>query len=142
MMRSEDGTQILTIYYKLTRNEDGNVVSKVIIFDEELELSFVYSSDKQLPAKMYIEPIKGQLVRDTINTYIQKNGYQKALVLKQLSSGKKIMDNLDVVCDKASAKEAMNTIIRKFNDYAYDDRDSMTMCAKLSICIQIGRAHV
>lgn len=135
MMSSGDGTPILTIYYKLTRNDDGNVVSKFIIFDEELELSFVYSSDKQLPAKMYIEPIKGQLVRDTINTYIQKNGYQKALVLKQLSSGKKIMDNLDVVCDKASAKEAMNTIIRKFNDYAYDDRDSMTMCAKLSICI-------
>lgn len=135
MMSSGDGTPILTIYYKLTRNDDGNVVSKFIIFDEELELPFVYSSDKQLPAKMYIEPIKGQLVRDTINTYIQKNGYQKALVLKQLSSGKKIMDNLDVVCDKASAKEAMNTIIRKFNDYAYDDRDSMTMCAKLSICI-------
>ena len=81
MMSSGDGTPILTIYYKLTRNDDGNVVSKFIIFDEELELSFVYSSDKQLPAKMYIEPIKGQLVRDTINTYIQKMDIKKHLCL-------------------------------------------------------------
>ena len=34
MMSSGDGTPILTIYYKLTRNDDGNVVSKFIIFDE------------------------------------------------------------------------------------------------------------
>lgn len=134
---NNDGTPILTIYHKLTQNGDGTVVTKFIIFDEELELPFVYSSEKRIPGKLYLEPIKGKLVRETMDLYIQKNGYQKALAMKQLISGEKELINYNVICDTAGAREAMNIIMRKFNDYAYDDRDSMIMCSKLNICMRL-----
>lgn len=134
---SNDGTPILTIYHKLTRNDDGTVVTKFIIFDEELDLPFIYSSEKRIPGKLYLEPIKGKLVRETMDTYIQKNGYQKALVMKQLDSGENELVDCNVICDVAGAKESMDIVMRKFGDYAYDDRDSMIMCAKLNICMRL-----
>lgn len=136
-MSSEGSTPILTIYHKHTRNGDGTVVTKFIIFDEEIELPFIYSSEKRIPGKLYLEPIKGKLVRETMDTYIQKNGYQKALTVKQLITGEKEIIDYHVICDTAGAKEAMSIIMRKFNDYAYDDRDSMIMCAKLNICMHL-----
>lgn len=132
-----DASPLLNIFYKIHTNQNNDVVEKYIIFDEETECAFIYCTDRRVPAKLYIEPIYGELRKNIIKSYTSKNGYQLAATLYMNEGHEKSVTNYNVICRKDRFSDHMNHVCKKFNDYAYDERDTVLMCTKLRTCLRL-----
>lgn len=123
----------IKVFVKTTKNEHGEKEYKYILFDMDSDSPYIYSSKKNIPSRLYLEPDKGVLTSDNIARYAIKNSYSLLcnLTYEDRSHTYYVSDLSHK--DVAPFKEYIKDIVIKLLNIGHDDKRVCNMCKKLSI---------
>lgn len=125
--------QKIKVFVKDVKDEHGEKEYRYILFDMDSDSPYIYSSKKNIPARLYLDPNDGVLTSDNITRYATKNSYNLLCNLFYEDTYHAYYVSDLSYADIEPFKTYIKDIVIKLLSLSHDDKKVCNMCKKLSV---------
>lgn len=122
---------LLKIYHRIIDNKN-----RFLLFDYESDLSYVYTTDRLYPVRLYMEPeCYNDITEGTISTYARKNKYDECAILYIDSDTNNKVVESSQICNNMHSE--ISNMINGLELFSNRYMDTLSVYKKLSDIIKL-----